>query len=651
MDEGNDQNKKKPKLNPDGDSDDMSVDDPLVSIVRQPQTPADEEILAALYPIILNAEPDDRTSTASLIAKLKEKSFFQVNDLVNYEEGPGVIKESLWKIYCDAREREINAKVHVQTSENNKPIPQEFLTTVFELRNAILHSKLTDVEESDGMEVYDRYVPDLQNPGNLRSVILRRADKVFWDTSLTWSKKNHPVCGVGNPGIGKTTTTLYLLQQIIMREKKPVVYTIRSESVGEGIYYELEPVLEEGSCRVLDIKVILHNRSHENMLKARTSLQNKDAFYVVDPGDFKGSCNERKGILQARFIMAASNDSAHWGKNDFKKDRQSASFFPFQTIQPNELRGVFVYGHLWTASQVLAAKRFFPPFQKFDEKQILQLYRMFGGSVRDIMSLTEEEFQADAQGALTGISESIISELKDGRYKFAFEPEQPSSIIIGIGPKKDKPTNLFTVFLKSDYIQELIAEKWLLNSWYHLCDEDNGSNRGNLFEAFVRRKFYTQRVPFGSDQVRESRREKPQTNVKRNYQAVTAGMMVGARRKVLRVSNLAASVRDDTTKEFVYYSKDEREPLIDMIYRVDGGYEAIQATISKKHDAARDKIENLKNDLDLQSDQTLRIFYAVPSVRYNEFATNPANPLDTDAYDFSNISIYHLSIDGVREEP
>lgn len=299
---------------------------------------------------------------------------------------------------------------------------------------------------------------------------------------------------------------------------------------------------------------------------------------------------------------------------------------------------------------MLAAKRFLPSLQKFDEKKILQRYRMFGGSIRDIISLTEEEFQVEAQGALTCISESIISELKEGRCMFAFEPEQPSSIIIGIGPKRDEPTNLFTVFPKSDYIQELIAEKWLLNSWYHLCDEDNGSNRGNLFEAFVRRKFYTGRVLFRSDQVRESRREKTQTNVKRNYQPVTAGMMVGAPGKVLRVSNLAASVRDDTTKKFFYYSKDEREPLIDMIYRVDDGYQAIQATISKKHDAARDKIENLKTELKLQSDQTLRIFYAVPSARYNEFATNPANPLDTDASGFSNVSIYHLSIDDAQEE-
>ena len=74
-----------------------------------------------------------------------------------------------------------------------------------------------------------------------------------------------------------------------------------------------------------------------------------------------------------------------------------------------------------------------------------------------------------------------------------------------------------------------------------------------------------------------------------------------------------------------------------MLYRVDDGYEAIQATISVKHDVARRKIEDLKAALALRSDQKLRIFYAVPSVKYAEFATNPVNPLDTDQYDFSNV--------------
>ena len=641
--EENDNGKKKIKLNPDGDRDDMSVDDPLVSIVQKSQTLADEDILEALYPLILNVTPYD--STSSLISDLKATGFLKVSELAILEKQPDAILQEVWTIYKDAREREMNAKIQ----KRDEAFFSKYLITAFELRNAILNSNLRNIEGNSEMEVYDRHVPDLQNPGQLQKVVLRHADKVFWDTCLTCSKVNHPVCGVGYPGIGKTTTTLYLLQKIIMEEQQPVVYTIRCEPSEQGIYYELSPVVEEG--QVHDIEVILHMKFHNTML-SNSTLQNGRAFYVVDPGKFKGNC-DNIGKIEARFIMAASNDCTHWGGAEFAKDRSSDNDLFFQTTKPNELHGVFVYGHLWTASQVLAAKPYVASLKNVNENVILQRYRMFGGSIRDIKTMNEKAFQKNALSALADIKDGIINELIEGRYKFAFKPDQPSSRIIGIGPEKDRPTNLYTVFLKSDYIQELLAENWLHNSWYSVLDEDNGGNRGNLFEAFVRRKFYKQQVHFESDRIRESHRERPPNSrsVFKNYQPVTAGRQVGSQRKVRRVSKLAKSVREDETKEFLYYSKDESEPLIDMIYRVDGGYEAIQATISLEHDAARNKIEDLKNALDLQSDQTLRIFYAVPSVKYAQFVTKPANPLDTDQHDFSNIFIYHLSIDDDCRDP
>ena len=643
-DEENDNhNKKRIKLNPDGDRDDMSVDDPLVSIV-QALRPSDEDIVASLYPLLLQFPPYD--STPSLISKLSEIRILQVSNLARGKH-PDAILKNLWTIYQEARKTEMNIKIQ----RSGQGIFPKHLITAFELRNAILNSELKDIGVGGKMKVYNRVVPDLQNPGDYQQVVLRDADEDFWKTCLSCSKENHPVCGVGIPGIGKTTTTLYLLQNIIRREKKPVVFTIRCASSKEGIYYELSPLFQEGQ-EVHDIKVILHMKTHQDMLRYGT-LQNENAFYVVDSGKFKESCDDTDQI-EARFIMAASNDRTLWGENEFEKNRQPnlRGTVLQQTVRPNQRSGLFVYGQLWTASQVLAAKPYLAALEDKEDREILRRYRMFGGSIRDIIAMEEGQFQSNALSALATITINIVNELLDGRYAFSFKPDEPSSKLIGIGPTQDDPTD-YTVFLKSDYIQELLAEKFLRNSWYAVLNEDNGSNRGNLFEVFVRRMFYKNPVHFESDQIRESLREKSSDPrfKSRNYQAVDVGMTVGSEREVRRVSNLVESVRNDSKKEFLFYSKNESEPLIDMIYRVDGGYEAIQATISKKHDAARDKIENLKNGLDLQSDQTLRIFYAVPSVRYNEFATTPANPLDTDVYDFSNISIYHLSIDGVREEP
>ena len=101
----------------------------------------------------------------------------------------------------------------------------------------------------------------------------------------------------------------------------------------------------------------------------------------------------------------------------------------------------------------------------------------------------------------------------------------------------------------------------------------------------------------------------------------------------------------------MFYSKDESEPLIDMIWKVDGGYEAIQVTIRKDHGAATDKIRTLKNELGLTDEERLRIFIVVPSPRYSEFVTNPVNPLydpvnKCACQDLMNVEIFHVGVSG-----
>ena len=82
-----------------------------------------------------------------------------------------------------------------------------------------------------------------------------------------------------------------------------------------------------------------------------------------------------------------------------------------------------------------------------------------------------------------------------------------------------------------------------------------------------------------------------------------------------------------------------------MIFRVDSGYDAIQSTIAKTHDAAVNKLRALKRELSLETDKILRIFYAVPSTRYSDFRTDPVNPL-LDQEDLRNVSIYHVAVSG-----
>ena len=84
------------------------------------------------------------------------------------------------------------------------------------------------------------------------------------------------------------------------------------------------------------------------------------------------------------------------------------------------------------------------------------------------------------------------------------------------------------------------------------------------------------------------------------------------------------------------------------------GYDAIQSTVAKKHDAATEMIVSLKNQLNLQDTEALRIFFVVPEPRYKEFDTNPVNPL----YDIENrrpfqqlenVHIFHVSVSALTE--
>ena len=65
------------------------------------------------------------------------------------------------------------------------------------------------------MMVYEGFVPDLQNPGATTRIVVRDEDQRFWNRCIELSLDDHPVCGVGNPGIGKSTTAFFLLQSLL----------------------------------------------------------------------------------------------------------------------------------------------------------------------------------------------------------------------------------------------------------------------------------------------------------------------------------------------------------------------------------------------------------------------------------------------------
>ena len=607
----------------------------------------DRDIVRQLHPIVYNLEP--YRDTVSLRKDLEQVKFLQSRSSIAAARKEDMLRH-LVSVFSDARTREAG-KVPVDGD-----VEFNFRIAAVEIRHSILHSELVAIKDDSRIMVYREGVADVQNPGGVCRVVLREEDRMFWERCIDIVNDDRPVCGVGNPGIGKTTTTIYLLQRLI-RSKKSVVYTIRTnQETGSkpDIFYELVPVMDNEEV-VVDVAIKVYKMMH-SVIKRIPVLQSSKGVYVVDPGDFRGSCDISNDLIDSQFIMTASNNDTHWGGNNFEKHRLGVRNDSWKDLEPTRRKkaGRLIHGSLWTGQQLLVAKVYLGLSDLADD-ELLRRYRIAGGSVRDILDFNEQVFVNKVKRALE-IDDVLVHGLMTGAYQFPYTPSAPSSILVGLSPQNNELTVVTTV-LKSDYIAEELAKRHLKIRWYAVLDEGNAGNRGNMFESYLREMFSSAARPFLAQEVRESVRYKPLPPAPakqiRNYQPVGDGMTIGCeqRRTIVRVSNMNERVRTDDQHEFLFYSKDESEPLIDMIWKIDGGYEAIQATIRRDHGAATDKIRTLKNELGLTDEERLRIFFVVPTPRYGEFVTDPVNPLydpvNKGAYqDLMNVEIFHAGVAG-----
>ena len=223
------------------------------------------------------------------------------------------------------------------------------------------------------------------------------------------------------------------------------------------------------------------------------SLQNKDAYCILDPGKTKVSCNRDKDF-QAHFIMAASNDECHWGSNEFTK---------------TQVHGVpsskCVYYAPWTEAAILSAKNCIGLAQ-FSDNKVLECHQAAGGSVHAIMEFDPLRYEISVNNALDALSFQTAQSLACSYCNFAFNPDAPLSKLILVGPKEEN-SSLCHLLLTSDCVEERITAQFLRNSWFSVLNKDNAGNRGNLFEAFVCQNF--SHVPANHVIFQESRPTHP----------------------------------------------------------------------------------------------------------------------------------------------
>jgi hypothetical protein len=162
---------------------------------------SDRDILMGLRPIVLLQQLKVHGDSALLCTSLKTLDFLQLPSLIHSKPKEVILKE-LRQIYRAARSRE------AEKCATDGDVAMNIREAAIEIRNAILHAELKCIHQESEMKVYQGLVPDLQTPGEMTRVVIRPEDQKFWDRCIELSLLDHPVCGVGNPGIGITTTVL-----------------------------------------------------------------------------------------------------------------------------------------------------------------------------------------------------------------------------------------------------------------------------------------------------------------------------------------------------------------------------------------------------------------------------------------------------------
>ena len=167
---------------------------------------------------------------------------------------------------------------------------------------SIMNASPDPIRNSDSMTVV-RNVFDLET-GETRDIILRNITEPFWQACI--NVVNTPrlrVAAVGTPGIGKTTSTPWLIR-MLLEQKQTVVYLIRTEDKSSW-YYEFIP---HSNVRKVTINV------YPEALTKNTipSLKCPDTYYIVDPGRSKDNCDPPANF-QAKVILVPSPDARRPG--------------------------------------------------------------------------------------------------------------------------------------------------------------------------------------------------------------------------------------------------------------------------------------------------------------------------------------------------
>ena len=475
-----------------------------------------------------------------------------------------------------------------------------------------------------------RDIPDLENledlkeGGTLVNIVLRNNIEPFWQScidrvDIVNPLRRYRVCAVGTPGIGKTRTTPLLLRMLLLKNST-VVY-IRKSSERKSWYYEFIPK----SDGTLPYTVNVYPEASKDPFDFPTLL-NKSAYYVVDPGKSKISCDPDTGF-PARVIIISSPNDRHWGEEEFEKLRGTQS-------------GVFHYFPLWNLNEVLCGSDYFPTNVTLSPQQIAERYREVGGVPRNLFldDFSYRKILEKQENAAAEVTEEQATRIVSGKLDPLgnLNSKFPKSAVIGI-ELADNDHGAFTE-RKAVPISAVAAEQVFLKHITTLWNDMVANERPLVFESYLRTVLT--RVTIDVHDLTEQGIRTFEGNLtaqgNRTFNRSALPSKIGGYsgiQIVLKPKSIVKAAIDCPTANILFYSSDPRYPLIDFACKDSNGtILAFQATTGSTHTADETKIADLEDEV---GGRGLMLYYLHTP---GGFKTTPATPKTRFCW------IFHLEI-------
>ena len=442
-------------------------------------------------------------------------------------------------------------------------------------------------------------------------IVVRNQDLQYWDSCVAEledsSETRRRMVSIGSPGIGKSTTALFLIRKLLQMGKS-VVYRIK----GEGVLVQFKPN-REVVAGVDDVDVELFPETTPEVEIA--SLLDRETYYIVDPGMTKVNCNPPRRVL-ARVIIVASPDERHWGGNSFPK------------VEPGYPGGFYRYFPPWSLVELQAAAQELPSPVQVQPQEIKRQFCVFGGIPRHVLHTSQAQENRDQlQQKIKALTQTQAQNLVSGLFAIHanFGADQPQGGITIFTPE-NKFRNV-SVTLASDSVRSWIRSFFMDNIWSDLALYPTPTAwqllESYMMEALMKTSQYRVRRCVGKSDGR--------------YPDVFDVRLGGCTSKSFQLdcTNAVLNGADNV----LYYSSDRAHPLYDMIFKRGSVFYAFQVTIGRSHDSKEAQIKAIASRLLLRPGQELRLYYAVHEAKFDSFVTSPVQPASPPG-----VSIYHLCL-------